>query len=55
MENQRFVNGSTLLGVALALFALRNTSGQINWQYWIMIIAAVFYIVSALREYWFRR
>lgn len=46
--NRQFVDGATLLGVALTLFALRNIGGGVNWQYFVMIGAFIFFLVSSI-------
>jgi len=55
MNNQQFVNGSTLLGVALTLFALRNSGGSVNWQYFIMIGASAFFLISSISTFFSRK
>jgi len=49
--NEHFINGSTLLGVALTLFALRNISNNVNWQYYIMIGASIFFFITSIIEF----
>jgi len=53
--NKNFIDGATLLGVGLTLFALRNIGGQINWQYFIMIGASVFFFVSSIITFWSKK
>ena len=53
--SNKFVNGSTLLGVALALFALKDIGGTVNWQYWVMVLSSIFFLCASIKEYWFSK
>jgi hypothetical protein len=53
--NQKFINGATLLGVAITLFALRNVGGGVNWQWFIMVGASAFFLITSIIEFFSRK
>jgi len=50
--NQHGVNGATLFGVALALYALRNevNFGE-NFGYWVFVIGFLVFLIFSISEF----
>lgn len=46
------VDGATLLGTSLAIFALGNTFPVNNWNYWIMMISSIIFLSFSLIKFW---
>jgi len=52
--DQKIVNGFTLIGVALAVFALRGASIK-SFSYWSMALAGAIIFILALVELWSKK
>lgn len=48
---QKYIDGSTLLGVSLSMFALRGTNPLGNWHYWGMVVVSVIFLILSVIKY----
>lgn len=49
--DRRIIDGATLFGTSLTIFALRTISGKVNWQYWLLLFASVVFFLLSLRAF----
>lgn len=54
-SDQRIVDGATFLGVALTLFALRNSVGFNPYGLWVFSIATFFFLGLSLARFWAKK